>query len=84
MECDASSQGLGVVIYQRNSIIAYASRTLTKSEKNYAMIEKELLAIVFGCTRFDKFLVGNPKVTVRIDHKPLLAIFNKQLLNAPK
>ena len=28
--------------------IAYASRALSKSEQNYAMIEKELLGVVFG------------------------------------
>lgn len=84
MECDASCSGLGVAIFQEDGVVGYASRTLTATEKNYAQIEKELLAIVFGCIRFDQLIVGNPKVTVRTDHKPLITIFNKPLLSAPR
>ncbi|XP_062556988.1 uncharacterized protein LOC134221827 [Armigeres subalbatus] len=84
MECDASCFGLGVAIFQENGVIGYASRTLTATEKNYAQIEKELLAIVFGCIRFDQLVVGNPQVTVKTDHKPLINIFNKPLLSAPR
>lgn len=43
VECDSSSTGLGAVMYQNNEVLAMASRVLTKSERNYAMIEKELL-----------------------------------------
>ncbi|XP_039453132.1 uncharacterized protein K02A2.6-like [Culex pipiens pallens] len=84
IECDASSIGLGVVVYQRDEVVGYASRTLTATEKNYAQIEKELLAILFACTRFDQLIVGNPKATVRTDHKPLVNIFKKPLLSAPR
>ncbi|KMQ86690.1 gap-pol polyprotein [Lasius niger] len=37
-------------------VVGYASRTLTQTERNYAQIEKEMLAIVFGCTRFDQVI----------------------------
>lgn len=84
IECDASCFGLGVAVYQCDGIIGYASRTLTSTERNYAQIEKELLAIVFACTRFDQLIVGNPKTTIRTDHKPLLNVFHKPLLTAPK
>ncbi|XP_058840279.1 uncharacterized protein K02A2.6-like [Topomyia yanbarensis] len=84
IECDASCHGLGVAVYQRKGVIGYASRTLTKTEKGYAQIEKELLAIVFACIRFDQLIVGNPSVVVKTDHKPLLSIFKKPLLTAPK
>lgn len=84
IECDASCIGLGVAVFQQESVIGYASRTLTSTEKNYAQIEKELLAIVFACVRFDQLIVGNPKATVKTDHKPLLAIFKKPLLSAPR
>lgn len=82
--CDASSFGLVVAVFQNNSPIGFASRTLTKAEMNYAMIEKELLAVLFGCRRFDQLFVGNPLVTVKTDHKPLVTIFKQPLLNAPK
>lgn len=84
IECDASSTGLGVAIFQREGVIGYASRTLTPTERNYAQIEKELLAILFACVRFDQLIVGNPKATIRTDHKPLIAIFKKPLLSAPR
>lgn len=84
VECDASCFGLGVAVFQRKGVIGYASRTLTKTERNYAQIEKEMLAILFACVKFDQLIVGNPMVTVKTDHKPLVNIFRKPLLSAPR
>lgn len=52
---------------------------MTDTEKGYAQIEKELLAVVFGCIRFHQYIYGK-KVTVESDHKPLVSIFNKPLI----
>ena len=56
LSVDASSKGLGAVLLQDNNPIAYASKALTTCQQNYAKIEKELLAIVFGCNKFYNFI----------------------------
>ena len=48
----------------------YASRSLTSAKQNYAQIEKELLATVFGTERFEHYVYGR-HVLVESDHKPL-------------
>ena len=53
--------------------IAFVSRTLSASEKNYAQVEKEALSLVFGVKRFHQFLYGR-KFALVTDHKPLQAI----------
>ena len=80
---DASSKGMGAVLLQDESPIAYASKSLTQCQQNYAQIEKELLAIVFGCTRFHDYIYGIPNVEVETDHKPLESILKKPLHQAP-
>ena len=51
LSVDASMKGLGAAVIQENGIVAYASRALTPTEQRYAQIEKEMLAVVFGCTQ---------------------------------
>ncbi|GFU11707.1 retrovirus-related Pol polyprotein from transposon 297 [Trichonephila clavipes] len=48
------------------------------NEKNYAQIEKELLAIVFSFEKYHDFVYGR-KVVVQSDHKPLIAIVKKSM-----
>ena len=83
LQCDASEKGLGVSLMQEGKPIAYASRALTTTETNYAQIEKELFAIVFGVERFHQYTYGR-KVVVDSDHKPLETIFGKPLVSAPR
>ncbi|CAC5379297.1 unnamed protein product [Mytilus coruscus] len=64
-------------------LIAYVSRALTKTEQNYAQIEKELLAVVFGMEKFHQYTYGR-KVYVESDHKPLESLYKKPLYHAPK
>lgn len=84
IEADSSCFGLGACLSQEGRPLYYASRVLTPTERKYAQIEKELLAIRFACSRFDQFIAGNPNITVRTDHKPLLAIFKKPVLSSSK
>ena len=62
--------------------MAYASKSLSDVEKRYACIERELLAIVFGMTRFHTYLYGR-QFKVLTDYKPLVMIVQKNLSSAP-
>nr|GEZ74539.1 putative reverse transcriptase domain-containing protein [Tanacetum cinerariifolium] len=46
--CDASYQGLGAVLMQREKVIAYASRQLKPNEENYTTHDLKLGAVVFA------------------------------------
>lgn len=75
---DASSYGLGAVALQKDRPLAYCSTSLTDTQRRYAQIEKELLAVLHGLQRFDLYTFGRD-VIVQTDHKPLLAIMNKPI-----
>ena len=83
IQCDASERGLGAALLQNGKPVSFASRALTDTETRYAQIEKELLAIVFSCEKFDHFTFGRT-VHVQSDHKPLESILKKPLYRAPK
>ena len=83
IQCDASERGLGAALLQNGKPVSFASRALTDTETRYAQIEKELLAIVFSCEKFDHFTLGRT-VHVQSDHKPLESIMKNPLYRAPK
>ena len=77
LSCDSSSYGLGCVLqqYENGKLqpVAFASRTLSKPERNYSMVEKEALACVFGVKKMHQYLYGISFV-LETDHKPLLSL----------
>ncbi|KAD4385866.1 hypothetical protein E3N88_26035 [Mikania micrantha] len=78
--CDASAQGLGCVLMQRDRVIAYASRQLRPHEKNYTTHDLELGAVVFALKIWRHYLYGT-KCTIYTDHKSLQHIFEQKELN---
>ena len=83
LENDASEYGLGSALFLNGKPINFASRALSASEKNYAQIEKEMLAILYGLDKFHHYVYGR-EVTIYTDHKPLVSIVTKPLSKAPK
>ena len=58
IRCDASQAGLGASLLQHGKPVAYASRSMSNAEKNYAQIEKEMLSITFAVRKFHQYIYG--------------------------
>ena len=82
LEVDASQKGLGAALIQEGKPIAFASKSLTKTQSNYSNIERETLALVHGVERFHTYLYGR-SFTIISDHKPLEMICKKPIISAP-
>lgn len=84
VETDASVKGLGAILSQRQNgnllPIAYASRALTQSEKNYCITDLETLAIVWSLSHFRAYLYGHV-VTVYTDHLAAKSVLQSPSLN---
>ncbi|GKE27842.1 putative reverse transcriptase domain-containing protein [Tanacetum coccineum] len=78
--CDASLQGQGAVLMQKEKVIAYASRQLKSHEENYTTHDLELRAVVFALKIWRHYLYGT-KFTVFTDHKSLQHILHQKELN---
>ena len=86
LHTDASSKGLGAVLYQKQNdrlrVISYASRGLKRSEKNYPAAKLEFLALKWAVTeKLHDYLYGT-KFTVVTDNNPLTYALSKAKLDA--
>lgn len=89
LHTDASNQGLGAVLYQKQNnklkVIGYGSRTLTPAEKNYYLHsgKLEFLALKWAiCDKFRDYLYYAPTFTVYTDNNPLTYVLSSARLNA--
>ena len=68
---DTSSFGLGAVLFQKDKDdwkpMAYASRSMSETERRYAQIEKEALAVTWACEKFNDYILGR-KFLIESDH----------------
>ena len=86
LHTDASSDGLGAVLYQyqdkQRRVIAYASRSLSPSERNYPAHKLEFVALKWAVTdKFHEYLYG-PEFQVFTDNNPLTYILTTAKLDA--
>ncbi len=84
---DASDTHVGGVLSQiqadgSNRAIGYFSRKLKGAESRYSSTDKEALAVVLTCRRFNHFIWGSV-FTIVTDHQPLTSIF-KQKTKSPR
>ncbi|GFW87081.1 retrovirus-related Pol polyprotein from transposon opus [Trichonephila clavipes] len=75
VHCDASDYGVGCCLIQQDTEgiyrpIAFASQKFNATQKNWASIEKEAWAVLYGLNKFDKWIYG-AKVEIISDHNPL-------------
>jgi hypothetical protein len=79
LDTDASLTGIGAVLSQvvdgQEMVLGYASRTLSKTERNYCVTRRELLAVVHFVKHFRPYLYGR-RFTVRTDHSSLQWLLN--------
>ena len=85
VSADSSSFGLGACLRQRLEDgrwkpVAYASRSLTETERRYAQIEKEALAITWACEHWTDLLTGM-QFEIESDHKPLIPLLSTKLIH---
>lgn len=86
LHTDASSSSIGAVLYQTQDnfkrVIAYASRSLSKSEKNYPVHKLEFLALKWAaCEKFRDYLYGGT-FKVYTDNNPLTYVLTSAKLDA--
>ncbi|KAL1254368.1 hypothetical protein QQF64_016597 [Cirrhinus molitorella] len=86
LHTDACREGLGAALYQEQEgklrVIAYASRGLSKSERNYPTHKLEYLALKWAvCEKFSDYLYGT-EFTVLTDNNPLTYVLTTAKLDA--
>ena len=85
VSADSSSYGLGAVLFQKVGDVwkpvVYASRALSETERRYAQIEKEALAVTWACEKFREYILGC-HFTIETDHKPLVPLLSGKKLNS--
>ncbi|MFX1564349.1 MAG: reverse transcriptase domain-containing protein, partial [Promethearchaeota archaeon] len=75
VECDASEAAVGAVLLQGGMPVAFHSRTLSKSERAYPIVEKEALSIVEALRKWN-YLLAAKHFTIITDQKSVSFMFD--------
>ena len=89
LETDASKEGLGAVLSQKQDNrryhpVAFGSRTLTSSEQNYHSSKLEFLALKWSVTEHFKEYLAYAPFTVHTDNNPLTYVLTTPNLDATR
>lgn len=84
---NGSPIGLGAILCRKDGkevkyIMAYTHRSLNDVEERYSQMEKEVLAIIWSCKHFHRYIYGHP-FTLVTDHKALEIIWNNSKSKPP-
>ena len=85
ISADVSSYGVGAALLQHSNQqwkpVAYASCKLSDTQKRYAQIEKEALALIWACEKFSRYIMGKA-IDIETDHEPLVPLMSSKDLDA--
>ena len=85
ISADASAYGLGAVLLQQHGEdwkpVAFASWSMTDTKRHYSQIEKEALALVWACEKFQDYVMGK-HIDLETDHKSLVPLMSTTSLDS--
>ena len=86
LETDASRYAIGGVLSQQQEDnswrpIAYLSKAMNETERNYKIYDQELLAVMEGLKQWRQYLIGSDQFEIWTDHKNLGYFKKPQKLN---
>ncbi|KAH7700597.1 gagpol and env protein precursor, partial [Aphelenchoides avenae] len=79
-DIEAAISGSDHSSYGNEHPIAFASKSCSKAERNYAITDLEALALMFALNKFKHFLLGT-HVIARTGHQPLVSLFKRRDLS---